>query len=181
MKKGVKQYTNFEVNEFGTMARNIDTGEVVQVTLNARYPTFNFSNTTVTAHQLVGHSWLAESYQDGLEIDHLRDVTDNHYTSLEWVTHAENCKRAAARRKEAGITRDKGGVMNYEIFIDLLHTKIQYDYSHSEMRDYIGYKYNQWFNVSYFPNVLNKVSSLRLWEHLKNDTQNSHLYFVFKK
>lgn|GEM_PF-7129561 len=163
-KKGVNAYQNFEVNEFGTIARNLTTGEVVQVTTTARYNTFNFKSTTINAHTLVAHAWLADSYQDGLEVDHLVSKDDNHYSNLEWVTHSENCKRAAARRKSKRV----GGKMTYSMFLDVLETRRVQKLSHSQMVQYVGNTYGEWFDISYFPNIYNKVSCKKHWERKGN-------------
>jgi hypothetical protein len=48
--------------------------------------------TDVSIHRLVGR-YFVDGYEDGLTINH-KDCNkkNNHYTNLEWVTHAENIK-----------------------------------------------------------------------------------------
>lgn len=87
---------NYEVSNKGRV-RNRETlsikslrynkGGYLRVTL---YP----SGKTYTVHQLVGRVWLEDSYEEGLQIDHLDAVRDNNdVTNLEWVTQEENVKR----------------------------------------------------------------------------------------
>lgn len=179
MKNGIHKYQNYAVNEFGTTAMNTLTGEVVQATTSGRYYTFNFKETTINVHTLVAHAWLADMYQEGLEVDHLNGKADNHFRSLEWVTHAVNCQRAADRRKALGTKRNKGGVMTYDIFIDVLKTKLASNLSHGEMVKYVSTVHGETFNISYFAKLFNKTCRADLWQYLTTDSVNSHLYLQF--
>lgn len=179
MKNGINNYQNFSVNEFGTIAMNTQTGEVVQVTTGGRYNTFNFKNTTINAHTLVAHAWLADSYEDGLEVDHLNGKDDNHYLSLEWVSHSTNCQRAADRRKAEGKVKRTKSSMNYEIFIDVLKTKLELNLSHGQMVEYVSKTHNELFDISYFSLLFNKATAKKFWEYLTTDSVNNHLYLKF--
>ena len=49
---------------------------------------------TFQIHRLVG-TYFVDGYFDGAEIDHKdRNIRNNHYTNLEWVTHRENLHRS---------------------------------------------------------------------------------------
>lgn len=179
MKNGINKYQDYAVNEFGTTAMNTLTGEVVQATTGGRYNTFNFKETTINVHTLVAHAWLADTYQESLEVDHLNGKDDNHYLSLEWVTHAVNCQRAANRRKLEGKVRRAKSSMNYEIFIDVLTTKLETNLTHGQMVEYVSNKHGQQFDISYFSNLFNKVTCKKFWEYLTTDSVNNHLYLKF--
>lgn len=91
---------NYEVSNKGRV-RNSKTEQVKsdrfdrygykRVTL---YP----SGKTYTVHRLVGLIWLADTYQEGLQIAHLdADRTNNCVINLEWVTSQENTRRIKDR------------------------------------------------------------------------------------
>lgn len=71
-------------------------GGYLRVTL---YP----SGKTYTVHQLVGRVWLKDTFEEGLQIDHLDAVRDNNdVTNLEWVTYEENQRRIKNRASFKG-------------------------------------------------------------------------------
>ncbi|HAV1973380.1 TPA: hypothetical protein JG946_003740 [Enterobacter hormaechei subsp. steigerwaltii] len=175
-KRGVNQYQDFEVNEYGTIARHIPTGETVVVT-QARYCTFNFTKfgTTINAHTLVAHAWLSDTFQKGLHVDHKYGKSNNHYTALQWVTRSQNQKNIAIRNKALGIERRKAGKMNYEIFIDILKASEE-GLSQQQIVKHIESVHTQTFSSGYISTVLNKKVCSKYWGYLATDAVNNYLY-----
>lgn len=175
--KGINLYKNYEVNESGTIARNIDNGETVYATMGARYATFNFpiTGTTINVHTLVGHAWLPDTYEEGLCIDHLDSQHNNHYTVLEWVTRSENMKRMYARRKAAGLSVVQNCGMTYEIFVAVLTLRNE-GVSLNGISKTIEEVHSELFNSSTISNICTGKSRKGYWEYLKTDSVNNWLY-----
>lgn len=54
---------------------------------------YNNTRTDVKNHHLVAHCYISERPSKNYEIDHIdQNRSNNHYTNLRWVTHAENMR-----------------------------------------------------------------------------------------
>lgn len=95
----------YEVSSEGNV-RNINTKHVKSL----RYDRYGYlrvtlypSGKTYSVHRLVGLVWMADSFVEGLEIDHLNAKRDdNHLSNLEWVTQQENVDRIKVRYRGIG-------------------------------------------------------------------------------
>lgn len=96
---------NYEVSDKGNV-RNRDSGHVKSL----RYDRYGYlrvtlypSGKTYTVHKLVAKVWLKDTYEEGLQVDHLNAIRDdNRVLNLEWVTLDENQRRIKNRYKPTG-------------------------------------------------------------------------------
>ena len=61
----------------------------------------------ISIHRLVARTFL-ENKENLSDVDHLdSNILNNNVHNLEWVSHRENCRRAAVRRKKSGSIRKR--------------------------------------------------------------------------
>lgn len=149
---------NYEVSDKGRV-RNSKTkhikslrknkGGYLRVTL---YP----SGTTYSIHRLVALVWLAESYLEGLEVDHIDgNKENNNVQNLEWVTQQENIRRVHA----AGRNADTKGVLNPQASISediALQIKYSFDLSNTAASKKFGCSLS----------VVEKIRRRERWKHI---------------
>lgn len=107
----------YEVNENGTILRNIKSKKQIKIKLDMHHSNsgyyvafvrLNKKPTRVMIHKVVAECWLGDK-PDGYEIDHIdRNSKNNHYTNLRYVTKSEQMKN----RNHENIS--KRGSMNLE-------------------------------------------------------------------
>lgn len=98
----------YEVNENGTIFRNIKSKKQLKIKLDMHhskagyYTTFvNIKNKVrrVTIHKVVAECWLGECPKN-MEIDHIdRNTHNNHYSNLRYVNHSAQMKNRALSDK----------------------------------------------------------------------------------
>ena len=91
----------YEINENGTILRNVNTKRNLKIFLDNHHSKFgyyasfiNFKGIVrrVMIHKIVAECWIGPK-PDNLEIDHIdRNSHNNHYTNLRYVTHSEQMK-----------------------------------------------------------------------------------------
>lgn len=90
----------------------------------------NDNSKTFQIHRLVG-KYFVEGYFDGAEIDHKdKNIHNNNYTNLEWVTHKENIYRSYSTMSQ---------VRNYKLWriVDKNGNESNILKGHSEILEYI--------------------------------------------
>lgn len=61
----------------------------------------------ISIHRLVAKTFL-ENEENFSDVDHIdSNILNNNFHNLEWVSHKENCRRAAIRRKKSRNTRKR--------------------------------------------------------------------------
>lgn len=94
----------YEVNEDGTVVRNVKSKKRLKIKLDCHHSKNGYYRVWVrgkgiTIHKLVAECWLGDK-PTGCEIDHInRNAHDNHYTNLRYVTHSEQMKNRVLSRK----------------------------------------------------------------------------------
>lgn len=91
----------YEVNENGTILRNIKSKKQIKIFLDMHHSKagyymafvrFKGKPTRVTIHRVVAECWLGPR-PEGYEIDHIdRNSHNNHYSNLRYVTKSEQMK-----------------------------------------------------------------------------------------
>lgn len=91
----------YEVNENGTILRNVKSKKQIKIFLDTHYSKSGYyaafirhkgKPKRVMIHKIVAECWLGDK-PDGLEIDHIdRNTKNNHYSNLRYVTHSEQMK-----------------------------------------------------------------------------------------
>lgn len=91
----------YEINENGTIFRNIETGNELKIFLDMHHSSkgyyaslisFNGKTKRVMIHHLVAECWLGPRPKD-YEVDHIdRNSRNNDYTNLRYVTHSEQMR-----------------------------------------------------------------------------------------
>lgn len=94
-------YFLYEVNENGTIFRNVKSKKQLKIILDCHhsekgyYATFvNIKKKVIRVmiHKVVAECWLGDK-PDGFEIDHIdRNPHNNHYSNLRYVTHSGQMK-----------------------------------------------------------------------------------------
>jgi hypothetical protein len=94
-------YFLYEVNENGTILRNIKSKKQLKIFLDTHhskkgyYASFvNIKGKVIRVmmHKVVAECWLGDK-PEGYEIDHIdRNSHNNHYSNLRYVTHSEQMK-----------------------------------------------------------------------------------------
>jgi len=96
----------YEINEDGTIFRNVETGKNLKIKLDMHHSKIGYYTTfvhfggrrignyikRVMIHKVVAECWLGEC-PDGYEVDHIdRNTHNNHYSNLRYVTKSEQMK-----------------------------------------------------------------------------------------
>ena len=87
----------YEVNEDGTVVRTVKSKRRLKIRLDYHHSKVGYyrvwiKRKGIMVHRLVAECWLGDK-PEGYEIDHInRDVHNNHYTNLRYVTHGEQMK-----------------------------------------------------------------------------------------
>lgn len=91
----------YEVNENGTILRNIKSKKQIKIFLDLHHSKSGYyaalvnlkgKTTRVMIHKAVAECWLGPK-PEGLEIDHIdRNTHNNHYSNLRYVNHSEQMK-----------------------------------------------------------------------------------------
>lgn len=91
----------FEVNEDGTVLRNVKSKRKIKIQLDMHHSSYGYyaafvnikgKRKRVMLHKVVAECWLGDK-PEGYEIDHIdRSAHNNHYSNLRYVTHSEQMK-----------------------------------------------------------------------------------------
>lgn len=91
----------FEVNEDGTVLRNVKSKRKIKIQLDMHHSSYGYyvafvnikgKKKRVMLHQVVAECWLGDKPKD-YEIDHIdRSAHNNHYSNLRYVTRSEQMK-----------------------------------------------------------------------------------------
>nr|DAE14604.1 MAG TPA: homing endonuclease [Myoviridae sp. ctTRu92] len=95
----VREVINF--GKFQPVVAKLTTDGYVSVVLKYGKPSW------VGIHRLVAKTFLSNP-ENLTDVDHLdSDIQNNFVSNLEWVSHRENCRRSAVRRKQSGNTKKR--------------------------------------------------------------------------
>lgn len=150
--------TGYEVSDKGRV-RNLKTKKIRKTSLDKNgyekitlYPSW----VTYTVHRLVGFTFLADSYQEGLQIDHLdANRTNNTVENLEWVTPQENQNRIKYRPPKVG-TNNQSAIIN-----DMIAYEIKYSFSES-ISEIVE-------RLSVSRNIVEAVRRREAWTHVRDE------------
>jgi len=91
----------YEVNENGTILRNVKSKRRIQIRLDKHHNEYGYYAAFVNIkgkvkrvmmHKVVAECWLGDR-PPKMQIDHIdRNAHNNHYSNLRYVTHSENMK-----------------------------------------------------------------------------------------
>lgn len=91
----------YEVNENGTIFRNIKSKRQLKIFLDMHHSEKGYYTTfvnikgkikRVTIHKVVAECWLGD-IPEGLQVDHIdRNTHNNHYSNLRYVNHSQQMK-----------------------------------------------------------------------------------------
>lgn len=94
-------YFLYEVNENGTIFRNVKSKKQLKIFLDKHHSEAGYYTTfvnikgkviRVTIYKVVAECWLGEK-PEGLQIDHIdRNTQNNHYSNLRYVDHSQQMK-----------------------------------------------------------------------------------------
>lgn len=115
---------NYEVSDLGNV-RNKTSSHVKSL----RYDRYGYlrvtlypSGKTYSAHRLVAMVWLEDTYEEGLQVDHINAIRDdNRILNLEWVTCEENQLRIKNRYKPTG-EKNPTSVITDELAYEIKYT-----------------------------------------------------------
>lgn len=98
----------YEVNENGTIFRNIKSKKQLKIMLDMHHSDKGYYTTWVNIkgkvirvpiHKVVAECWLGNK-PDGLQIDHIdRNTRNNHYSNLRYVNHSEQMQNRILSNK----------------------------------------------------------------------------------
>lgn len=109
-----------------------------------------------SVHRLVAKVWLADTYEEGLQTDHLNGIRDdNNVSNLEWVTLQENVRRIKNRHRPVGI-KNVNAVINDEIAMTI-------KYSFSETNKDISER------LSISVGIVESVRRREKWTHVRDN------------
>lgn len=104
--KPIVNYENYQIDEFGNVFnkfgkqikpfRNTCHKGYLKVTLSKNNKSKHF-----LVHRLVAQHYL-EDFSKELQVDHIQDCLNNHYTNLQMLTAKENNSLASQREWESG-------------------------------------------------------------------------------
>ncbi len=104
---------NYQIDVDGNIRQFLDTGTFKHITPKKTTDGYfavelNYGKPSWTSiHRLVARTFL-ENKENLSDVDHLdSNILNNNVHNLEWVSHKENCRRAAARRKKSGNIRKR--------------------------------------------------------------------------
>lgn len=91
----------YEVNENGTILRNVKSKKQHRIVLDMHHSKTGYYKTTihfkgknkrVMIHKVVAECWLGDK-PENMSVDHIdRNTRNNHYTNLRYATHSEQMK-----------------------------------------------------------------------------------------
>lgn len=115
-------YFLYEVNENGTILRNVKSKKQLKIFLDTHhskkgyYASFvNIKGKVIRVmiHKVVAECWLGDK-PEGCEIDHIdRNSHNNHYSNLRYVTHSEQMKNR--QLSDRIINQAKENCLNYSL------------------------------------------------------------------
>ncbi|ENG6105860.1 HNH endonuclease [Serratia liquefaciens] len=130
------QYGNYEVSSYGNV-RNTKTGNTLTNSLsksNGYYKVTltigekgNKKSKPIEVHRLVAETFLPQS-DKSLVVDHIieNDKLNNRVDNLQWITQAENLKKAKRNAREPRLTKEQRNEVTkmYESGISLIKITI---------------------------------------------------------
>lgn len=103
----------YEINENGTILRNIKSKKQTKIFLDLRHSKYGYyiafvnfkgKRKRVTIHKAVAECWLGPR-ADGLDVAHIdRNAHNNHHSNLRYVTHSEQMKNGVLGGHAASIS-----------------------------------------------------------------------------
>lgn len=103
----------YEITEDGRVYSKIKNRWLHPIRNNFGYTNYSINkgiphSCFISAHRLVAFKYLGPPPNSSYEVDHKdHDKTNNHWSNLQWVTHAENIRRSFAENGREGYWKNK--------------------------------------------------------------------------
>jgi len=91
----ILDFPNYEVSNNGDV-RNKRTKKQLSPWNNGKgYLTVDLNGHTLRVHRLVAKAFLDDTYEDGMEVNHIHGIKNKNFVGdLEWTSHLENMRHA---------------------------------------------------------------------------------------